>query len=72
MLLQIPYNFAYPVTLDIEIEDFAHDLSFFVLHGLQNGFAAAGIEEVGLEESKIDDTIRTVCPQRNTVFSKKI
>ena len=28
MFLQIPLNLAYPVTLNVEIEDFAHDLSF--------------------------------------------
>ena len=35
MLLQIPLDFAHPVTLDVEIEDFTHNLGF-LLHDLQD------------------------------------
>ena len=35
MFLQIPFDFAYPVALDIEIEDFSHDLGL-LRHDLQD------------------------------------
>ena len=42
MFLQIPFDLAHPVTLDIEVKDFAHDLSF-LRHNLQDAIRPFGV-----------------------------